>query len=131
MLITLLVQIGPEEQLSAMNDGILAYARVIFVLGGILVLAYLVLRRWLPRVFGMKAKLQGPIQVVDQCALEPRKRLYLVQVGDEFFLLGSWDGGMEMLSKLDRNSLTETSDEGAQMEKPLKTASFRDRLTRS
>ena len=65
------------------------------ILIGLLVLAKL-LPRWLGKPPG--AGRGDSIKVIDSLALEPRKRIYLVKVGEQFFLIGTSETGVHMLA---------------------------------
>src|SRR5262245_20608510 len=75
--------------------------RLVFVLAGILILAVFVLRVAIPRFFGVGSLRTGPITVVARYVLEPRKSLYIVQVGSEFFLVGTSETNVQLLTSLD------------------------------
>lgn len=75
--------------------------RLVLVLAGILILAFFVLRFAIPRFFGVDNFRTGPITVVARYSLEPRKSLYIVQVGTEFFLVGTSETNVQFLTSLD------------------------------
>jgi flagellar biosynthetic protein FliO len=75
--------------------------RLVLVLVGILILAFFVLRFAIPRFFGVDNFRTGPIKVVARYSLEPRKSLYIVQVGTEFFLVGTSETNVQFLTSLD------------------------------
>jgi flagellar biogenesis protein FliO len=75
--------------------------RLVLVLVGILILAFFVLRFAIPRFFGVDNFRTGPITVVARYSLEPRKSLYIVQVGTEFFLVGTSETTVQFLTSLD------------------------------
>jgi len=75
--------------------------RLVLVLAGILILAFFVLRFAIPRFFGVDNFRTGPITVVARYSLEPRKSLYIVQVGTEFFLVGTSETNVRFLTSLD------------------------------
>jgi flagellar biogenesis protein FliO len=79
----------------------LDYVRLMLVLGGILILALLTVRYWLPRMARLKALSSGPIQVLAQFPLEPRKTLYVVRAGRETILLASSEAGVQFMTALD------------------------------
>ena len=64
---------GPTDQLTSINSQVVQYIGVLLALGGVLLLAYVLLRIGLPRLFGMRTSSGGPIQVVARYALEPKK----------------------------------------------------------
>jgi len=95
---------GPErdavEQLTSVNSQLLQYAEVLLALGGVLVLAYVVLKLGLPRMFGMRASSGCPIQLLARFPLEPKKTLYLVKTGSQVFLVGTAESQVTYLTSI-------------------------------
>lgn len=88
--------------------------QTLFMLVAICALAYLVLGKLLPRMLGMSstgrnallgAPSTGIVQVVDRLAIDPRRALMVVKVGDEHFLVGMTDSSMTQIARLDGSSL--------------------------
>ena len=50
------------------------------------------------------------MRVVGRLALEPRRSIYLVDVGGRYFVVGVGDGPMAMLAEVDRPPLTPIED---------------------
>lgn len=90
---------------------------MLLALGGVLVLAYVMLRVGLPRVFGMRAAQGGPIQVVARYPLEPKKTLYLVKTGTQVFLIGTSESQVQFLTAVPPDS----SFEKVQTVEPVNT----------
>ena len=88
------------DQLSSINSQVMQYLTVLLALGGVLVLAYVVLRVVLPRMFGMTVSKGGPIQVMARYPLEPKKTLYLVKTGSQVFLVGTSESQIEYLTTI-------------------------------
>jgi len=85
-----------------------------FMMVAICALAYLVLGKLLPKVMGLSVAGRramvgtaptGVLQVVDRLALDPRRALIVVKVGEEHFLIGMTDQAMTRLAKLDDTTL--------------------------
>ena len=91
----------PSGDMGWVADEFTSLLRLVLVLAGILILAFFVLRFAIPRFFGVHNFRAGPITVVAQYALEPRKNLYIVQVGTEFFLVGTSETNVQFLTSLD------------------------------
>ena len=91
----------------AVSAPILEYLQVFVVLGGVLALAYVILKFALPRFFGLRTTANGPIQTVARYPLEPRKILYLVKAGAQVFLIGTSEGKMECLTEIAAENATE------------------------
>ena len=101
----LLQTAGPAEEIASMNVEILDYVKLLLVLGGVLLLAYVSLRFWLPKFSGLRAAPSGPIQVVGRLALEPKKTLFVVKTGPDFFLIGTSESEIHYLTALDAEAL--------------------------
>lgn len=84
----------------SMGVAMSAFLRMIVVLAGVLLLAYLLLHKGLGK---LNAKLSHGrlIRVVDRVGLEPKKILYVVEVADHHYLIGSSDAGLAYLATLD------------------------------
>jgi len=91
---------SPADQLSPINTQVVQYAEVLLALAGVLVLAYVVLKVGLPRMFGMRTSQGGPIHVLARYPLEPKKMLYLVKAGSQIFLLGTAESQVAYLTTI-------------------------------
>ena len=65
---------------------------------------------------------RGPIRLVGQLPLDPRRSVYLVQVASKVMVVGVAEGGMTKLGELDDSDLPPLP--------PARVASFRDVLAR-
>jgi flagellar protein FliO/FliZ len=76
-----------------------ALVRMVVILAVILV-ALLLVARFLPRWLGktLTTGRGGTIKVIDSLALEPRKRVYLIQVAGQYFLIGTSENGVHVLA---------------------------------
>jgi flagellar biogenesis protein FliO len=81
------------------------YARLLLVLGGVLLLAYIALRYLLPKVTGMRQASSGPMQVVARMTLEPGKNLYVIKAGSACFLVGTSAAGIHYLAPVDAEAV--------------------------
>lgn len=97
-LIMAIQALQPAEEISSINSQALSYLKLVFVLGAILVLAYLAVRFWLPRLAGLRTSQAGPIQIVGRLPIEPRKTLYVIKTGQECFLIGTSDADIHYLT---------------------------------
>jgi flagellar biosynthetic protein FliO len=91
----------PSTAIGAINSGALDYLKLVLVLGLILVLAFVVLRLILPRMMAGRTVAPGAIEVAARYALEPKKNLYVIRVGEDYFLVGTTEAGMYHLTTLD------------------------------
>ena len=76
------------------------YLRLMLVLGGVLVLAWLALRYWLPKIVPNNAD-GGLLDVVARQQIDARNSLYVVKAGSQYLLLGSGEHGLTLLEHLD------------------------------
>jgi len=82
-----------------------ALLQTLFALGAVCVLAWVVLRWGARRGIGMGA-LGGRVRVLERIALDPRRALYIVKVGDRVLLLGAGDGGSPaLITEIDPDTL--------------------------
>jgi flagellar biogenesis protein FliO len=98
---------GPVDQLVAINSQIVQYIAVLIALAGVLVLAYVTLKIGLPRVFGMPPPANNPMRVLARFSLEPRKTLYLIEMGSQIFLLASSDNSVTYLTAVDPENVAQ------------------------
>ena len=71
----------------------------LLVLGAVCALAWFGLRWLSRRAFALGGK--GPIKVLARTALEPRRTLYVVEVGGKTLLIGAGEGPLATLAELD------------------------------
>jgi flagellar biogenesis protein FliO len=87
-------------------DGWMGYARLMLILGAVLILA-LAVRFWLPKLTRPGRPSSRRIRVLAWFPLEPRKTLYVVAVGKNFMLLASSEAGVHLMATLDPNEWDE------------------------
>lgn len=68
-------------------------------------LAFWVLRYWLPRLQGYRPKGDSRVQILERLPLEPRKALYIIQVGKKRALVGTTDHQVNKLMDLEEEDL--------------------------
>lgn len=87
---------GVVESAPSFGD---ALSRMVWMLA-ITTLLLVVVAKYLPRWLGaaQRPPSRGLIKIIEARPLEPRKTLYLVQVADQFYLLGSSDQRIEVLA---------------------------------
>lgn len=89
-----------------------ALVQTLLALAAVCVLAWILLRWAARRGFGTTFG-SGRIQVLERVALDPRRSLYLVRIGDRVLLVGAADGGgLRTLAELDPRELPERPDPG-------------------
>jgi len=114
------------DQLGSINSQILQYVVVLVALAGVLVLAFVTLKVILPRMFGMRSPARGPIRVLANYALEPRRTLYLVEVASEVFLLATGESGVSYLAAVPPEKVAEAL--AASRERATEQKNFRNVL---
>ena len=77
------------------------YARLMLVLCGILALALVAIRFWLPKLALWNKPANGPIEIYARLPLETRRTLYIVKVVNSYILLASSEAGVQKLTGLD------------------------------
>jgi len=92
--------LAPED-LTTGSASLVDYIKLLFVLGGILILAYVSIRYLMPRLMRANSGSAGPIQILARFFLEPKKTLYVVKAGSNVFLIGSSESGLQLLKDLD------------------------------
>jgi flagellar biosynthetic protein FliO len=75
-------------------------------LGLVCLVAYVMLR-WLARRGGGRS--DACIRVLGRCYLEPRRSVYVLEVGGRCFLVGVGEGPMSLLAEIDRAVLPPAS----------------------
>jgi len=101
-----------------------AIIKMIFVLGIILVLLYLlaaVMKRW--RIVGPAGSNDSPIRVLSTLSLAPHHQLSLVEMGGEILALGITDAGISLLTKIEKGEAIEKILQQAQT-KPAAPLAF-------
>jgi flagellar biogenesis protein FliO len=115
---------GPADQLGSINSQIFQYIEVLLALGGVLVLAYILLRIGLPRVFGIRNTGRGPIEILSRFVLEPKSTLYLVKTGSQVFLIASSEKGISYLTAIAPENVDELLAYQRAADTPAKEVSF-------
>lgn len=89
------------------------FLRMIIALVIVCLLAYVVIRWGVPKIVGIKTDDSKLIKVVECFQLEPKKRIYIVEVTGKYLLLGVSEQYMIALSdvKLDENIIGEMMEE--------------------
>src|SRR5215831_16838321 len=92
------------------------YIKLMLVLGGILIVAFLTLRFWMPKLASINKSASGPIQVLARFPLEPNKTLYVIAVGQAKMLVASSEAGVQLIQTLAAEDLDEASSNKLQTE---------------
>ena len=73
-------------------------------------LAFLTIRYVLPKIHLNRFRGSGNIRIIDRTGLEPRKNLYIVEVGTKLALVGTSEHGIEKLLDLDPSDVKENNE---------------------
>ena len=129
MKLTCLLQaVSPAEELGSVTGQALDLVRVLFILCAVLLLAYVAVRYWMPRLAGLKNPESSPIQVLARTPLEPKKNLYLLKVGSEVLLVGTSEDHLHFLKALDPETVTPLIESLPSVSDPKKFRSLFEEL---
>jgi flagellar biogenesis protein FliO len=82
--------------------------RTVLVFGLVVLSIYLTLNVGLRRLMGLQGVPMGRpsvVSVVERVALDQRRTLFVLKAADEYLLVGGGEGGLQLLSKLDTESV--------------------------
>jgi len=96
MFLPLLAQAEPLQPLSF---GWL-FVKMILAMVVVLALAIWFMKYWLPRFYGVNQAAAGKIKVLFRFGLEPRKSLYVINLGKKNLLVGVTDHQLSTLAEL-------------------------------
>lgn len=83
-------------------------ARTLLLLIAVLAGVYLTLNVGLRRLMGLQSVVSGRqslVSVVERVPLDQRRTLFVLKAADEYLLVGSGEGGLQLLSKLDTQAV--------------------------
>jgi flagellar biosynthetic protein FliO len=101
-------EVGPEQFQSG-TSLLWMFVQTILALGFVCVLAYVVLRVVLPRL-QVGARSQSMVKVIDRTPLDQRRSLFVVEVTGRWLLLGSSEGGVELITELDADKAEQEAE---------------------
>lgn len=83
------------------------FFEMVVVLGGVCLLAYLLLGKLLPRLLRVPGSLGSRrlLTVIDRMPLDPKRSILIVKMGEQHFLIGNSEHGLTLLSRLDANEV--------------------------
>jgi flagellar protein FliO/FliZ len=81
------------------------YFKLLAVLGVVLAMAWATTRFLVPALHARGGKADGPIRLRATFPLEPKKTLYLVDVGGRTLCVGSTDSGLSVLATFEQGEL--------------------------
>jgi flagellar biogenesis protein FliO len=86
--------------MTTLSNGFADYFRLMLVLGGILLLAFVAIRFWIPKLMPWNRPASGPMQVWAKLPLEPQRTLYIIKAGRSFLLVASSEAGVQYIMSL-------------------------------
>ncbi|RKG82941.1 hypothetical protein D7V88_24665 [Corallococcus terminator] len=95
---------APEEQESLGW----VVVRTVALLGAVLASIYLTLNVGLRRLMGLQGVPVGKasvVSVMERIPLDQRRTLFVLKAADEYLLVGGGEGGVQLVSKLDRDAV--------------------------
>lgn len=127
--IWLLQAASPIDEIGSGNSELLHYVKVVVALAFIVALAFVVLQVALPKLTGARRLASGAIQVAARYPLEPKKNLYVIRVGPDYFLVGTTESRMHYLTALDAGhiELALETEASAERDFPAFIKNFRRR----
>jgi flagellar biogenesis protein FliO len=102
-------------------EGWIGYTTLMLSLGAILIVAFVTVRCWLPRITGARNPLSRQIRVMARFALEPRKTLYVVGIGKQFILMACSEAGVQFLTRLAPSDWNEEQSSNCEASPPERT----------
>ena len=91
--------------------------RTLFALAIVCLLAYFILSKLVPRLLNVPQLSGGGrgnpriLQIVERLTLEPRRSLFVIKTQEQYFLVGSSEKGIELLSRLEIEQPAKESSE--------------------
>ncbi|MFP2901712.1 flagellar biosynthetic protein FliO, partial [Corallococcus sp. 4LFB] len=82
--------------------------RTVALLGAVLAAIYLTLNVGLRRLMGLQGVPVGRasvVSVMERIPLDQRRTLFVLKAADEYLLVGGGEGGVQLVSKLDRDAV--------------------------
>lgn len=87
------------------------FIKMLFILGLVSILALLILKYGMPRTAFYKRLQQGSIcKIKARQAIEPRKSLYLVELGKRYLVLGVTDHAINQIVELNEEEANKLGD---------------------
>lgn len=96
--------------------------RTLVVLALVVALIYLTLNWGLRKLMGVKGlpgQGSGVVKVMERIPLDPKRSLFVIQVAEEYLLLGGGEGAVNLLAKIDREAMEKIKAERASRPQPL------------
>lgn len=103
-------ELGVPEQEAGEEQESLGWVvvRTVALLGAVLAAIYLTLNVGLRRLMGLQGVPVGKasvVSVMERIPLDQRRTLFVLKAADEYLLVGGGEGGVQLVSKLDRDAV--------------------------
>ncbi|MFB1481994.1 flagellar biosynthetic protein FliO [Corallococcus sp. RDP092CA] len=99
----------PESEAAEAQESLgWVVVRTVALLGAVLAAIYLTLNVGLRRLMGLQGVPVGKasvVSVMERIPLDQRRTLFVVKAADEYLLVGGGEGGVQLVSKLDRDAV--------------------------
>jgi len=96
--------------MTTLSSGFADYFRLMLVLGGILLLAFVAIRFWIPKWMPWSRPSSGPMRVWARLPLEPQRTLYIIKAGQSFLMVASSEAGVQYLMSLNAEDFAGASE---------------------
>jgi flagellar biogenesis protein FliO len=106
-------------------------ARTLLLLGAVLLSIYLTLNVGLRKLMGLQGPVgrrQSLVSVIERVPLDQRRTLFVLKAADEYLLVGSGEGGLQLLSKLDTQAVDRIQAERPQPTNVVPLSPFLQKL---
>jgi flagellar biogenesis protein FliO len=79
----------------------------VIALGAVVLLAYLLLGKALPKLMRIEPPVANRkvMQVIDRLPLDQRRSILVVRIGEQYFLVGASEGGINLIAKLEADEV--------------------------
>ncbi|MBN8231380.1 flagellar biosynthetic protein FliO [Corallococcus macrosporus] len=102
-------ELGIEPEADAAQESLgWVVVRTVALLGAVLAAIYLTLNVGLRRLMGLQGVPVGKasvVSVMERIPLDQRRTLFVLKAADEYLLVGGGEGGVQLVSKLDRDAV--------------------------
>ena len=88
------------------------FIKMLGLLGLVSMLALITLKFAVPRTGLMKRfKRGGRMSIIERMPLEPRKSVYLISACERYFVIGTSEHGISLISEIDKTSIDDEENE--------------------
>ena len=96
--------------MTTLSNGFADYFRLMLVLGGISLLAFVAIRFWIPKLMPWNRPSSGPMRIWAKLPLEPQRTLYIIKAGQSFLLVASSEAGVQYIMSLNAEDFEGASE---------------------